>query len=169
MSEIKLRNLREATLSTEVVSEAYYKVCSAFIETTASDEVVIEAIKLNIRNALKDPEDESIYFSSQLLTKLQARWNCFAHLLDISLAALKLSGDDRYRDLVYPSSVVLGLCANMEPKGALRREILLYGKKYFENGDYELAEHFARALCLEEKGNRAECFKVSYELNGLFS
>lgn len=169
LNEDRLSYLREAILSSDVVSEVYYTVCAAFIDASAMDKTVIDAIKANINNALEKPGDERIYFSSQLLTKLQAGWNCYSHLLDISSAALKLSGDDLYRDMVYPSSIIFGLCANKEPMGALHKEILLYGKQCVENGDYELAEHFARALCLEKVGNKAECFKASYDLNGLFS
>lgn len=169
LDEVRLSHLREAILSCDAVSEEYYSVCAAFIEASAMDKTVIEAIKVSVNTALGEPRDESIYFSAQLLTKLQAGWNCFSHLLDISSVALKLSKDDRYRDMVYPSSIVLGLCANKEPKGALHKEILLYGKECVENGDSELAEHFARALCLEKVGNKAECFKTSYDLNGLFS
>lgn len=169
LNESKLGHLRDAILSSNVVSEDYYTVCAAFIETSVLDKTVVEAIKVSINNALLEPEDESVYFSAQLLTKLQAGWNCFSHLLDISSAALKLSRDDLYRDMVYPSSIVLGLCANQEPMGVLHEEILVYGKEFFGSGDYELAKHFARALCLEKVGNRAECFKASYDMNGLFS
>ncbi len=160
--------VRSSVLSPSPISEDYYTVCAAFIEASKVDEGAIQAILSNVRNTLISPDDEGIFFSAQILTKLQARWNCFSKLLDISLEALTLSDNEKYHELVYPASVVVGLCANRDPAGKLHKEIFFYGKKFMEAGDNELAEHFARALCLEKMGNKADCFRTSYDVHKIF-